>query len=360
MVGGIVDGKYRLLRLLGEGGMGWVYEAEPIGGASGSAGEPRVALKLLDANVLDGDEALLARFRREVRTASALDTPHVVRVLDFGTAPETDAPYMVMEMLRGEDLAQLLARVGCLAPDAALRIAAQVCVALEAAHGAGVIHRDIKPANLFLARRAEGDVVVKILDFGIAKIKPAPGEPAFNLTKSGTVLGTPRYMSPEQSRASKSIDERTDLWSLGMVLYHALSGIVPHHDAQDMAGLIFAIALSPPRLWPELVPWVPPEVAAVVHGALELDRARRFPSATAMLDAIRALLPGGGSLDEGMLRPPAGVTVRQATRRSAETRASTRGPVDPDAVTIAPALHDLETAPTELGGSGAEPTERAS
>jgi eukaryotic-like serine/threonine-protein kinase len=338
MEGGIVDGKYRLLRLVGEGGMGSVYEAEPLHG-----GEPRVALKLLDPSVLDGDDALLARFHREVRAASALDTPHVVRVLDSGTDPETDAPYLVMEMLRGEDLAQLLERVGCLAPDAVLRIAAQVCLALERAHGAGVIHRDIKPANLFLARREGGDVVVKILDFGIAKMKPAPGEPAWNLTKSGSVLGTPRYMSPEQSRASRSLDPRTDLWSLGMVLYHALSGHPPHHDAPDLAGLILAIALSPPRLSPELAPWVPPEVAAVVHEALEIDRARRFPSATAMLDAIRPLLPGGWSVDEGMLAPPAGAALRQAAPGwLAETRVSRSAYVDPNAATVGPAPQGME------------------
>jgi serine/threonine-protein kinase len=220
-------------------------------------------------------------------------------------------------------------------------------VALEAAHGAGVIHRDIKPPNLFLARQADGEVVVKVLDFGIAKIKPAPGEPAFNLTKSGNVLGTPRYMSPEQSRASRSLDARTDLWSLGMVLYHALSGLPPHHDAPDLAALIFAITVSPPRLSPELVPWVPPEVAAVVHGALELDRARRFPSATAMLDAIRAHLPGGLRLDEDMLGPPAGAAVR-ALRCSAETRAST-SVVDPNAVTIGPAPLGLDTT-RRVGG----------
>jgi eukaryotic-like serine/threonine-protein kinase len=313
MVGSIVDGKYRLLRLVGEGGMGSVYEAEPIPGGSQALGfEPRVAIKLLQPEVLDGDSgSRLARFRREAMAASAVDTPHIVRVLEFGTDPATDAPYMVMELLRGEDLEQLLERMVTLPPDTVLRIAAQACLALEKAHGARVIHRDIKPGNIFVARRAAGDVVVKILDFGIAKIKRGPGELSSGLTQSGHLLGSPRYMSPEQARGFRSTDFRTDLWSLGMVLYHALSGNPPHHEALSLGELTLAIATSPPRLVPELVPWVPRAVIALVHGALELDPPRRFPSATAMLDAIRPLLPGGWSLDEGMFAPPAGELGRE-------------------------------------------------
>jgi serine/threonine-protein kinase len=206
---------------------------------------------------------------------------------------------------------------------------------------------DVKPANLFLARRAAGDVVVKILDFGIAKIKPeAPGLTS-GLTRSGSLLATPRYMSPEQAQASRTIDFRSDLWSLGMVLYHALSANPPHHRVQSLGELILAIATAPPRLVPELVPWVPQAMAALVHRALEIDPTQRFPSAAAMLDAIRQLLPDGWSLDESMLAPPAGApgaalrlakTVR--ARRSgpadtlAETEPEARGPdrTDPDAV----------------------------
>jgi eukaryotic-like serine/threonine-protein kinase len=323
--------------------MGSVYEAEPIpvgsqaGAAAPEGTEPHVAIKLLQPEVLDGDGGTrLARFHREARAASAVDTPHIARVLDFGTDPEMDAPYMVMELLHGADLDHLLRRVGSLPPDTVLRIAAQVCLALEKAHGARVIHRDIKPANIFLARGTAGDAVVKILDFGIAKIKPRPGELTSGLTRSGTILGSPRYMSPEQAKDSRSIDVRTDLWSLGMVLYHAMSGNPPHHEIQTLGELIFAIVTSPPRLSPELFPGVPREVASVVHGALELDPAQRFPSATAMLDAIRPLLPGGWSLDEGMLAPPAGEPGPEGARAraSAETvRLAESGPLDAHAET---------------------------
>lgn len=285
--------------------MGAVYEAERLSGAGqdGAAAEPRVAIKLMQAELLEqGDSSSMARFHREARAASAVDTEHIVRILDFGTDPQEQAPYMVMELLHGEDLDHLLGRVGRLRPDTALRIAAQVCLALEKTHQARVIHRDIKPANLFLARRPAGGIVVKILDFGLAKIKPNPGDLTSGLSGSGSVMCSPRYMSPEQGTGARSIDFRTDLWSLGMVLYHALSGHPPHHEVQSLGALFMAAATVAPRLAAD----VPASVASVVHGALQLDPAQRFPSATAMLDAIRPLLLEGWSLDEGMLAPATG------------------------------------------------------
>src|SRR5262249_53987001 len=158
------------------------------------------------------------------------DTEHTVQVRAFGTDPDTGGPYMVMELLDGEDLEQLLGRVYRLPIDTVLRIGAQACLALERAHQARVIHRDIKPANIFLARRPAGDVVVKLLDFGLAKIKPGPGDQTSGLTRSGGLMGSPRYMSPEQAKGVRGIDFRTDLWSLGMVLYHAMAGNPPHHE----------------------------------------------------------------------------------------------------------------------------------
>jgi serine/threonine protein kinase len=324
MSGRIVDGKYRLLRQVGVGGMGSVHEAEPIQGDSegpepAPGVEHRVAIKLLLPEVLDPEDGTrLVRFQREATAASAVDTEHIVRVLGFGTDPAMEEPYMVMELLHGEDLDHLLARVGRLPPDVVLRIAAQACLALEKAHEARVIHRDIKPANLFLARRAGGDVVVKILDFGIAKIKHTSGELSSDLTRSGTILGSLRYMSPEQTKDARRVDFRTDLWSLGMVLYHALSGKPPHDEISDLARLVLTLASSPPHLSPSVAPEVPREVASVVHGALELDPAKRFASAAAMLDAIRPLLPGGWSLDEGMV-PLAGEPGPEGARHSVET-----------------------------------------
>jgi eukaryotic-like serine/threonine-protein kinase len=325
MVGGVIDGKYRLLRLLGEGGMGAVYEAEPTDPAPGATLPARVALKLMMPELLGRkDSTHLARFHREARTASAIDTPHIIRVFDFGTDPATSAPFMVMELLLGQDLDHLLKDVGMLKPDTAMRIAAQVCTGLAKAHEARVIHRDIKPANLFLAQRDDGSLIVKILDFGIAKIKPDVGAQTSGLTRSGSLLGSPRYMSPEQAKGLKSIDYRTDIWSLGVVLYRILSGRLPHQEAQSLGDLIIAICTSPPRLVQDVAPWVSPEVAKVVHRALCLDPDDRFASATAMLDTIRPLLPQGLDLHERDLLAPGDETRSVVAPRSRSVRRFTR------------------------------------
>ncbi|WP_437760355.1 serine/threonine protein kinase [Sorangium sp. So ce1389] len=299
MIGELFNDKYRVLRLLGQGGMGSVYEVELV-----ETGE-RLALKCAESELLNRSKSSVGRFQREVRAMGALDTEHIVRVRDAGTDPATGAPYMVMELLEGEDLQRLLDRVGKLEPDTALRIAAQVCVGLQKAHEARILHRDIKPANLFLARRGEGEIVVKILDFGIAKIKPEPhqGGPTTGLTRTGGILGSPRYMSPEQARGLSDIEYHTDLWSLGVVLYRALSGRVPHEHIEAFGELIIAICSVSPEPIQDLAPWVGPEVATVVHGALQFDAGDRFPSAAAMLDAIRPLLPHGFSLREEHLIP---------------------------------------------------------
>ncbi|XXT24416.1 serine/threonine-protein kinase [Sorangium sp. So ce429] len=299
MIGELFNGKYRVLRLLGQGGMGSVYEVELV-----ETGE-RLALKCVESELLNRSKSSVGRFQREVRAMGALDTEHIVHVRDAGTDPATGAPFMVMELLEGEDLQHLLDRVGKLEPDTALRIVAQVCVGLQKAHEARILHRDIKPANLFLARCGEGEIVVKILDFGIAKIKPEPhqGGPTTGLTRTGGILGSPLYMSPEQARGVSDINYHTDLWSLGVVLYRALSGRVPHEHIDAFGELIIAICSVSPEPIQALAPWVSPEVAAVVHGALKFDAGDRFPSATAMLDAIRPLLPQGSSLREEDLVP---------------------------------------------------------
>lgn len=308
LIGQLYDGKYRVIRLLGRGGMGAVYEAEHV-----ETGE-HVALKCMDGALQFPFKSSLARFHREAKAMSAIDTDHMVRVRDAGTEPETDAPYIVMELLQGEDLQLLLDRVGSLEPDAALRIAAQVCRGLQKAHEARIVHRDIKPANLFLAQRGEGEIIIKILDLGIAKIKQEPGQvgATTGLSRSGGVLGSPLYMAPEQARGRADIDYRADLWSLGMVLYRALAGRLPHEHISGFGDLIIAICSQAPISVQALAPWVPPEAAAVVHGALRLDPTERFATAAAMLDAIRPLLPDGFALREDLLVPVSAAT--RATR----------------------------------------------
>ncbi len=304
MIGKLVDGKYQVIRVLGEGGMGAVYEAVHVGTGR------RVALKVIVSADLAKNQDLVSRFQREARAAGAVDTQHIVQVLDTGRDGVSGLPFMVMELLAGEDVQQLIRRVGPLPPDLALRIAAQASIGLHKAHEAQVVHRDIKPANLFLARRDAGEVVVKVLDFGIAKVKmdQASSNEGHGLTRTGAMLGSPSYMSPEQAKGLKTIDHRTDVWSLGAVLYEALSGLTPYHRVDTLGQLIIAICSAPPPPIQEVAPWVPAEVAAIVHGAMQLDADLRPPTAQAMLEALRACLPGGSALTEQAL---VGVTPQQ-------------------------------------------------
>ncbi|MFS8069134.1 MAG: protein kinase domain-containing protein, partial [Byssovorax sp.] len=299
MIDEILNGKYRLIRQMGAGGMGAVYEAEEIPGGR------RVAIKVISTGDETRDRDLVARFHREAKATMSIDTDHIVRVFETSNDAASGQPFMVMEYLVGEDLAQTFKRLGPLAPDAAVRIAAQACVGLDKAHAARVVHRDIKPANLFLAEREDRSLLVKVLDFGIAKIKmdQANITDSKSLTRTGSMVGSPLYMSPEQARGSKSIDHRADIWSMGVVLYQALSGRTPHHDIEALGELIISICSELPRPVQELAPWVPKEVAAIVHRALRFEPADRFQTADEMLAALTALLPDGSRLTAEMLKP---------------------------------------------------------
>ncbi len=295
----IIDGKYQIVRKLGQGGMGAVYEAKNL-----ETGR-RVAVKVIISELLAKSSDTIIRFKREAKAAGSIDMPHVAQVLDAGRDSTTGDPYMVMELLSGEDLKQLIHRTGPIAPEVALRITAQACLGLEAAHKAGIIHRDIKSANLYLTRRESGEVVVKIVDFGIAKIlaeQTSSGETA-DLTRTGAVLGSPRYMSPEQAKGGGGIGPWSDLWSLGVVLYEMLTGTTPHADVEGTFGLVLAICTTPAAPVIEAAPWVSPECAAIVNRALQIDSKNRFASATEMLSAIRASLPEGTSIQGSMLAP---------------------------------------------------------
>ena len=293
--------------------MGSVYAA--IDQSTGA----RVAVKVLHAEALKDastrdDKSKLTRFQREAKAASAIASDHVARVLDWGNDEGSEQPYMVMELLEGEDLQQVLKRVEVLPPSVALRIAAQACEGLMKAHEARVTHRDIKPANLFLTKTGAGELVVKILDFGIAKIRPEAevSNDTTNLTRTGSMLGSPRYMSPEQARGNRSLDHRTDLWSLGVVLYRMLTGHIPHDQAEAVGDFIVMLCSEPPRAVRKYAPWVPEPIAAVVEGALQIDRERRFPTAGAMREAMLASLPGGDALRADEI-----VAVQAATRSTA-------------------------------------------
>lgn len=263
--GQLLAGKYRLERLLGRGGMGEVYEARH------AVVGRRFAVKFLHAAPAPGS-SIAARFLREAQAAGALESPHIAAVLDFDLAPD-GAPFLVMEYLAGETLSQLLRREKRLPLPRVAGILLQACAGLAVAHRAGIVHRDLKPENLFLVQRANGPDLVKIVDFGIAKLL---GDPASaDVTQSGAVLGTPYYMAPEQARGVRNIDQRVDVHALGVIGYELLSGRKPHPG--DSYNAILAHILTEPVVpLGEACPGLPKRLCEVIHRAMAHDAADRY------------------------------------------------------------------------------------
>jgi eukaryotic-like serine/threonine-protein kinase len=351
LIGETLGQKYEIVRLLGQGGMGAVYEAKH------RETRERVAVKVLHSHLLEPGGDGQRRFRREAETARAIRGEHVVRVLDAGTDEATGQLYLVTEYLDGEDLQRLFDRLGPLPPEVALRLAAQTLAGLCEAHEARVVHRDIKPANILLARGPGGALTVKILDFGIAKIRnDSLGlSLAAGPTTTGGFLGSPLYMSPEQIQSSRDVDHRTDVWSLGCVLYAALAGRAPHEHLTSVGQILVAICVSPPPPLSEVAPWISPEIAEIVRTALEIRVDARYPSAAAMLGAIRTLVPSD-ALTQAMLVP--------ISERPREVDMSTIPPSPALAsprVVVVPSLGGAARgdAPTDHAGRAGHAAERA-
>jgi eukaryotic-like serine/threonine-protein kinase len=336
LIGATLGQRYELLRILGQGGMGCVYAA--VDRDTGA----HVAVKVLHRHLLEAPEGEGPhRFRREAEAARGIPGDHVVRVLDAGTDEPTGHLYLVTEYLDGEDLQQLLDRTGPLAPAAALLIAFQALTGLAAAHAAGVVHRDVKPANIFLARCPGGTITVKLLDFGIAKIRPDPFSlPHAALTTTGGILGSPLYMSPEQVQSSRDVDHRADLWSLGSVLYAALAGRAPHQHLASLGQLLVAVCIAPPPPLAEVAPWVHPAIAGAVHRALQIPADDRYASAAAMLDALRPLVPSGALTGEMLV--PSGESARPVRVSSLPPSPALRTPRVVVAFAPAPAIRGDE------------------
>ena len=321
----IIGGKYRVLAQIGKGGMATVYSAVHQGT------DRRVAVKVMtvveaeedaDSTSSSDRNGSLTRFEREARIAGNLDTQHVTRVFDTGLDP-VNGPFIAMELLTGDDLKDLIRRVGPLRPELALRIVAQACVGIGRAHALGVVHRDVKASNLFLAEDEFGKRVVKVLDFGIAKGRPSDRVDAADpktLTKTGAMLGSPHYMSPEQVLGTKALDHRADIWSLGIVLYKCLSARTPFDDRDTVGQIIVTIVQGSPPSVQNYAPWVSPEITAVIARALKTRPEDRFQSAQDMYEAIRALVPGGDlEITPAMLAP-----MTDEERRDVKARLSTK------------------------------------
>jgi serine/threonine-protein kinase len=273
----------KLLRLLGQGGMGSVWIAKHANL------ETRVAVKFLSREIAQTPDGA-QRFRREAVAAAQIRSPHVVQVFDHGLT-SSNTPYIVMELLAGEDLEHRLARDGPLSTDHAIAVVTQAARALANAHEQGIVHRDIKPENIFLLAGYD-DIFVKVLDFGIAKNVEQQG----GLTATGVMIGTPAYASPEQLQDAKHVDERTDLWSMGVVAYEALTGRLPFEGA-NLVRLVLAVRegkfVPPSTLRADL----PAVVDRWFERALALEPEARFASAREMADAFAVALRAGGAVD---------------------------------------------------------------
>jgi serine/threonine protein kinase len=279
--GDVLAGKYRVERVLGVGGMGVVVAATHL------QLEQLVALKFLLPSALLKPSAV-GRFEREARAAVRLRSEHVARVIDVGTM-EDGAPYIVMEYLEGRDLGARVDEDGPLSVPEAVDYLLQTCEAVAEAHALGIIHRDLKPQNLFLTSRVDGKPLVKVLDFGISKVTQGADE--LSLTKTTDVVGSPNYMSPEQLRAARLADARSDIWALGAILYELLSGKVPF-EAETLTQLCAMVISDPPRPLKELRADLPLDLIAIIERCLDKDPARRFQNVGELADALEPFAVG--------------------------------------------------------------------
>jgi len=288
-IGEVVADKYRVERLIGEGGMGVVVAARHL------QLDTVVALKLLPESSTS-DPVLVERFVREARAAAKLRSDHVAKVLDVGKL-QSGAPFMVMEYLEGANLADVLAAGGKLAPSTACDYVLQACEAVAEAHAQGIVHRDLKPENLYLTTRVGGSGMVKVLDFGVSKTTAVNG----SLTTTKAVVGSPMYMAPEQMRSSRGADPRSDVWALGVVLYELLTERCPF-DAESLPELCLKISRDAHRPITELRPELAAELVAVIDKCLLKDPTQRYANAAELASALEPFAPAHASADASSAR----------------------------------------------------------
>ena len=279
-----VTEKYVVEELLGVGGMGAVVAARR------TWDNQRVAIKVMLAEEAKHDDST-RRFFREARAAGAIDSPHVAKLLDFGRLDD-GVPFMVLELLAGEGLDQVIRDRAPLAIPEAVGLTLQAIEGVAEAHARGIVHRDIKPSNLFLTTATDGQPIVKVLDFGISKatMKFEQSTEAPQLTETDTTLGSPQYMSPEQLRSSKDVDARTDIWSLGLILYKLLTGR-PAFEAPNVGAHFAMILADPPTRLRDRRPDAPAQLEKVILTCLAKDRDERWQD---LGQLARALAPFGG------------------------------------------------------------------
>jgi serine/threonine-protein kinase len=283
LIGKVIAGKYQVRSVLGSGGMGTVFEAQHV-----SIGRI-VAIKILNPEA--NNPVAVKRFQQEAWAAGSIGHPNLCEVSDLGALPD-GSPYLVMERLYGEALSERLQRERRVPVGDGIDVALQMLAGLSAVHERGIVHRDIKPDNVFLCARVGFPTVTKLLDFGVSKVIAGATVGEWDdksaLTKTGVVMGTPYYVSPEQARALRDLDSRTDIYSTGVVLYEALTGQLPF-EAPHFNALLLAIVRGNPVLPRTLRPELPPALEHVILTAMALDRNARYPTARDMARALEAI-----------------------------------------------------------------------
>ncbi len=336
--GDVLDGKYQIVRLIGEGGMGAVFEG------MNTFIRRRVAIKVLLAAAKEAGNGVLERFEREAQAAGCIGSDHILEVLDLGSLPNGDR-YMVMEFLDGESLADRIKRMGRMAPHEVAPLIRQALIGLDAAHAAGIVHRDLKPDNIYVIKEKAGrSDFVKIIDFGISKFNALSGD--MSMTRTGAVMGTPYYMSPEQAKGAGGVNHLSDLYSMGVIAFESLTGRVPF-EGTTFNDLMFKIVLSDMPSLEEAVPGIDPGFAAIVKRAMARDGSYRYQTAKEFIAAI----------DEW--QPQAKTAVNGTPARVSEAMAPTQRAPNELAPAAASAATNLDWAASQADVAGLPPKKPA-